>query len=174
MPSQGDICYLNKKSSQQVKQQQGKGAAAVGWEREVSARTVISQETPQLRIMWQTLDSVCVKEGKVSMWLFSCFGFDVKLHWATEMRVHLLQTDGCSQSDFLNTKSQQITEPAADAQGHESMQCPVKPEGSSLLLASAHLLSIHLWTLNYKELVEQHLFSCLQVSILRQISSVCQ
>lgn len=109
MPSQGDIRYLNRNSSQQVEQQQGKERAAVGWERKVSARTVRSQETPQLSIMWRTLDSACVKEGKISMWLFYCFGFVVKLHWATETRVHLLQTDCCSQSDILNIKSQQIT-----------------------------------------------------------------
>lgn len=119
-------------------------------------------------------DSMCVKEGEVFMWLLYCFGVDVKLRRDTKMRVHLLQVDCFSQSDFLNTKSQQITEPAADAQGHESRQYPIKSEGSSVVVVSALLLNIHPGTLKYKELVVQHLFSCLQVSILRQIFSVCQ
>ena len=103
-------------------------------------------------------DSMCVKEGKVSVWLFYSFGFDVNIHWDTKMRVHLLQTDFCSQSDFLNTKSQQITEPAAAAQGHESRQRSIKPEGSLVVVASALSLNIHLGTLKYAELVVQHLF----------------
>lgn len=90
------------------------------------------------------------------------------------MSTHLLQTDCCSQSDFLIIKSQQITKPAVTAQGHEIMQCPIKPEGSSVVAAFALLLNAHLGTLSHKELMEEQLFSCLQVSILRQIFSLCQ
>lgn len=91
------------------------------------------------------------------------------------MSIRLLQTDCCSQSDFLSIKSQQITEPAAvTAQGHEIMQYPIKPEGSSVVAASALLLNAHLGTLSRKELMEEQLFSCLQVSILRQMFSLCQ
>lgn len=122
-------------------------------------------------------DCVCVKEGKSSLWVFYCFDFmcGVQLHWGTEMSIRLLQTDCCSQSDFLSTKSQQITKPAAfTARGHEIMQCPIKPEGSSVVAASALLLNAHLGTLSHKELMEEQLFSCLQVSILRQIFALCQ
>lgn len=75
------------------------------------------------------------------------------------MSIHLLHTDCYSQSDFLSVKSQQITKPAVTAQGHEIMQCQIKPEGSSVVAAFV-LLNAHLGTLSHKELMEEQLFSC--------------